>query len=183
MWLIEDPWPPMLICGVLGLLFVGWWGSCRRVFYLALGVSFFLLGGAIYVVEQVIVSPAEEVEQQTTLLCQQFQQKDPAMLDLFSATAPDLKAMAAGAMALVSIGDDLRLTDFQTRVMAEGSRVVCHFRANATLSVTGMGNVGRQPARFELTWNLEPDGWKIVSVRRLNPIRDEEMPLLERQAG
>lgn len=183
MWFTEDPWPPMLACGLGALLAVAFWSSSRRAVHLLVALGLLLFGGVLYLVEQAIVTPGEQVEAQVVQLCDQFRRKDPATLDHFSATAPELKLMCQAAMALVEIDDDLRLTDFQTRLTNADSRAVCHFRANAGLSVLGHGKVGRQPGRFELTWAKEPKGWKIIGVKRLNPIRDEEMPLMERSAG
>ena len=87
----------------------------------------------------------------------------------------------AGRRRLRPVDDDLRLTDFQTRVTNQESRAVTHFRANATLRVQNFGSVGRQPARIELTWAKEGPDWKIIALRRLNPVKDEEMDVLERK--
>ncbi len=183
MWFTEDPWVPMLACGLVGLLFIARWASSKRVLSLVLALGAFLAGGLIYVVEQAIVTPAEEVERLTTQLCWEFQRKDPKVVDHFSATAPELGLMCRLGLKTIDIADDLRLTDFQTEVSNEGSRIVCHFRANATLKVAMAGNVGRQPARLKLTWAKEPDGWKIVKVQRLHPIKDEELEVLAPTSG
>lgn len=182
MWFTEDPWPPMFICGLGALLAVAFWSASKRAVHLLLALGLLALGGIIYVAEQMILTPAEQVEALVAQLCNDFQRNDPATLDHFSDSAPELKLMAQAAMALVEI-HDLRLTDMHTRLTNNNTRAICHFRANAGLSVRGFGEVGHQPARFELTWAKEPAGWKIVAVKRLNPIRDEEMPLLERSAS
>lgn len=179
MWFTEDPWPPMLILGLLGLVGLGSWLSSRRVLHLGLAIVAVVMAAGVYGLEQVIVTPAEEVELLVAQLCDQFQRKDPQTLTHFSAQAPELVLMCRTAMAMVDVDNDLRLTDFQTKVTNAGSRAVCHFRANATLNVTGYGKVGRQPARFELTWIKEGDAWKISKVRRLHPIKDEELSVLE----
>ncbi len=180
MWFTEDPWPPMLICGLGALLAISWWANSKRGLAAGLAVFCLALGGAVYVVEGIIVTPAEEVEQLVTDLCWQFQRRDPKVLEHFSQTAASLRHQCQAAMLLVEVQPDLRLTDFQTRLTNEGSRAICHFRANATISVLGAGNVGRQPSRFELTWAREGDAWKIIDLRRLNPIRDEELGLMDR---
>ncbi len=183
MWFTEDPWPPMLLCGLVGLIGVAWWSSSKRVAHLAVAVGGLVLGGIVYVVEGAIVTPAETVEQAVIDLCHEFQRKDPRALDHFSRTAPELKLLCQTAMNLVDVESDMRLTDFQMRESNAGSRIVSHFRANASLSVTGFGKVGHQPARLELTWAKEGDDWKIVAIRRLHPIRDEEMDVMAKSAG
>ncbi|OYW16607.1 MAG: hypothetical protein B7Z55_14140 [Planctomycetales bacterium 12-60-4] len=183
MWFTEDPWPPMLICGLVGLLGVGWWTSSRRVAHLAIAVGALVLGGIVYVVEGAIITPAEAVEQSVIDLCWEFQRKDARALEHFSQTAPELSTMCQAAMNMVEVDDDLRLTDFQTRESNNGSRMTCHFRANASMSVQGFGRVGHQPLRLELTLAKEGDSWKIIAVRRLHPLKDEEMDVMARSAG
>jgi hypothetical protein len=183
MWFTEDPWPPMLACGLGALLAVAFWSSTKRAIHLLVAAGLLVLGGVFYVVEQVIVTPGEQIERQVVELCDQFRRKDPATLDHFSNTAPELKLLCQTAMALVEIEDDLRITDLQTTLSNADSRAVCRFRANAGLSVAGFGKVGRQPGRFELTWAKESEGWKISKLRRLHPLRDEELPLMQQSAG
>jgi len=179
MWFTEDPWPPMLILGLVGLVGIGWWLSSQRVLHLSLAILAVVLAGGVYLIESAIVTPAEQVEQLVGQLCDEFRRKDPQALTHFSAQAPELRLMCQTAMALVDVAEDLRLTDFQTTVTNAGSRAVCHFRANATISLAGHGKVGRQPARFELTWIKEGDRWKISRIRRLHPIKDEELGVLD----
>ncbi len=179
MWFTEDPWPPMLLCGIGLLIGLGMWASSQRVLHLGISIVSILLAGVIFYVEQVIVTPAEQVEQHVVRLCDEFRRKQPTALDYFSATAPELRLMAEGAMALVTIGDDLSVTDFKTTITNEGSRAQCHFRANATISLAGAGNVGRQPARFLLTWAKEGNDWKIVGVKRLNPVNGSDMGIMD----
>jgi hypothetical protein len=183
MWFTEDPWPPMFACGLAALLAVAFWSNSKRALHLAAAMGLLALGGAIFVAEQVIVTPAEQVEGLVAQLCDDFRRKSPATLEHISASAPELKLMCQGAMALVEVQDDLRLTDLSTKLTNDDSRAVCHFRANAGLSVAGYGDVGRQPSRFELTWAKEPAGWKVITIRRLHPIRNEELSLLEKSPG
>lgn len=183
MWFTENPWPPMLLCGIGLLIGLGMWASSQRVLHLGISLLSLLLAGAIFFIEQAIVTPAEVVEQNVVRLCDEFRRKQPVALDYFSPTAPDLRQMAAGAMEMVTIGDDLSVTDFQTTITNQGSRAQCHFRANATISLAGAGNVGRQPARFLLTWAKEGADWKIISVKRLNPINGSDMGMLDSRAS
>lgn len=183
MWFTEDPWPPMLIFGLLGLIALGAWLSSKRLLYLSFAVAAILMAAGSYFLEQVIVTPGEQVEALVAQLCDEFRRKDPQVLTHFSAQSPELSLMCQTAMTLVEIDDDLRLTDFQTQVTNAGSRAVCHFRANATLNVAGFGKVGHQPARFELTWIREGDDWKISKVRRLHPLKDEELGVLDRTSA
>lgn len=178
MWFTEDPWPPMIILGICALLALAWWRQNQRLLALGIAVGCLLLAGAVYVVEQWIVTPAELVQQKTVDLCWNFKRKAPETIEAFSDSAPQLKVLCQTAMSLVNVGDDLRLTDLQARMSNEDTRAITHFRANAT--VTYMGQVGGyQPSRFELTWARENDDWKIIAVRRLNPVSGEELGVLD----
>ncbi len=179
MWFTEDPWPPMLFCGVGILIGLGMWASSKRVLHLGIMFASLFLAAGIFFVEQLIVTPSELVEQQVVRLCDEFRRKQPAALDHFSPNAPELRAMAEGAMAMVTVGDDLSVTDFKTTITNQGSRAQCHFRANATISLTAAGNVGRQPARFVLTWAKEGGDWKIIGVKRLNPVNGQDMGMMQ----
>lgn len=183
MWFTEDPWPPVLICGLIALIGLGLWASSKRAIHLGLVALCALAAVACILIEQAIVTDAERIEEQVRTLCDQFRRKDAALLDQFSAQNPGLKAMAGTAMAMVTVNDDLSVTDFQTRVTNQGSRASCHFRANATISLAMLGNVGRQPARFELVFAREGDAWKIIEVKRLNPVNGKEMGVLDQSAG
>lgn len=180
-WFTEDPWPLILLCGVGAFVAVAFWSSSKRVLPLAMAVLCCVLAGGVYLLEAALVTSAEEVEGLVVTLCDQFRRKDPATLNHFSNSAPELRQLCETAMDMVEVDDDLRLTDFQTRVTNQDSRAVTHFRANATLRVNGFGNVGRQPARIELTWAKEGSDWKIIALRRLNPIKEEEMEVLSQR--
>ncbi|HET6424088.1 MAG TPA: hypothetical protein VFG20_10420 [Planctomycetaceae bacterium] len=183
MWFTEDPWTPMLFCGIGVLIGVGMWANSRRVLHLGIAVMSLVCAGAIFAIEQAIVTPAEEVEQEVVRLCDDFRRKDPKTLDHFSPTASELRALAESGMAMLTVGDDLSLTDFQTKVTNQGSRAESHFRANATISVNSFGNAGRQPARLILTWAKEGNEWKVIGVKRLNPINGQEIGVLNASAG
>ena len=178
MWFTEDPWPPMLLLGVGAIIAIAFWSSSKRVLPLAVAVLCCALAGGVFLLDAAIVTPAERVEGLVVTLCDEFRRNDPRALEHFSATAPELRELCATAMDLVEVDDDLRLTDFQTRLTNQESRAITHFRANATLRVQNFGSVGRQPARIELTWAKEGGDWKIIAVRRLNPVKDEEMGIL-----
>ncbi len=183
MWFTEDPWPPVLLCGLVALIGLGLWASSKRAIHLGLVALCALATIGFVLLEQSIVTENEQFEQQVRTLCDQFRRKDVALLDQFSAQNPELKAMAGTALAMVTVEDDLSVTDFQTRVTNQGSRATCHFRVNATISLTMLGKVGRQPARFLLVFAREGDAWKIIEVKRLNPVNGKEMGVLDQNAG
>jgi hypothetical protein len=178
MWFTENPWPPMLLAGVGALLFFGLWNNNRRKLYGLCAVACLVMTGVIYAVERVIVTDGEKLQAQVALLCDQFRRRDPATLEQFSATAPDLKLMCASTMQLVEVGNDLRLTDMHTTFSNANSRANVHFRANATISVMGFN--GHHPFRCVLGFQKEGGTWKIVDIERLHPIKGDKIGLMDK---
>ena len=183
MWFTENAWPPMLIAGLAALVCLALWNSNRRGLHLVAALVCLLLCAGFYFLERAIVTEGERLQQLVVSLCDDFRNKRPATVNYFSDAAPENKMLVLGAMAIVTIHDDLRLTDFSTNLTNQNSRGTVYFRANATLSVVGAGDVGHQPARFALTFRREQGEWKIIEIERLHPLTGEKMPMLARQAG
>lgn len=179
MWFTDTPWPPILICSVLGVLLVAAWYPNRRGIYLLGVVGLIFLSGAIYAVEQHIVTEAERIEKSVLDVTRAFERADlEKTLSFFARTDTQDRKDVTAAMLLVEVEEDLRITDLQVKMMENNSRAVSHFRANATIRVLGQVHRGRHPSRWELTWQKEAEDWKIVSVRRLNIVTGEEMRTL-----
>jgi hypothetical protein len=175
MWFTEDAWTPMALLAIGAIVCLGLWNSSRRNGYLLVAVALLIGCGAAWVVESSIVTDRERLEALVRNLCDDFRRKDPRTLDYFSAQAGPLRDMVTSAMELVDVQDDLRVTDFETELTNGNSHGSVHFRANATLTVRAIGNVGRQPFRAIIDWQREGGSWKIVDIRRLNPLNGQEM--------
>jgi hypothetical protein len=173
----------MIIAGVLAAIFLVLWNSNRRGLHLILALACILSCGGFYFLERSIVTDGERLQAMTVQLCEDFRDKKPGVINYVSDTRPDLKLMFASAMAMVTVDKDLRLTDFQSKTTDGGAKGTVHFRANATISIVGAGNVGYQPARLILMFQREKGEWKIIGVTRLNPINGDEMEVLKQSAG
>jgi len=182
-WFTENAWPPMLIAGLAALVCLALWNSNRRSIHLVAALGCLLLCAGFYFLERSIVTEGERLQKIVASLCDDFRKKNPATAEYFSKAAPEYKALVLLAMAMVEVREDLRLTDFQTNLTNQNSRGTVHFRANATLSVVGHGDVGHQPARIVLTFQREQGEWKIIEVERLHPLTGVKMQTLARQAG
>lgn len=180
MWLTETPWPPILITLVAAVLLFAAWFSTRRGMFLVGAGLLVILCGAIYIVEQRIITEAERVEQLVLDLTSAFQQKrEEQVLEMFSPTASELRATVKTAMNLVTVHEDLRITDLSVQMKAQDSRAISHFRANATISIGSHGGLGHHPSRWEITWQREADQWRIIRVERLNPVSGEPVFLFD----
>lgn len=183
MWFTEDALTPCALLGAAGLItLLSGLNSSSRL-RVILGILLIAVGGSAFLIDQMVVTDREQIEVRIQSLVDDFRHKRAGTVDYFSPTAPALKAAVVAGMALVTVEDQPRLTDFDIQITNQGSRATSHFRANATLSVKTLGNVGHQPGRFVLTWNREQNEWKIIKVQRLHPYQDKEMELLEQAAG
>lgn len=183
MWFTEDALTPCALFGAAGLVtFLSGLSSSNRM-RVVLGVLLMAVAGRAFAVDHLVITDREQIEARVQALCDDFRHKRAGTVDYFSPTSPLLKAAVIAAMALVTVEDQPRLTDFDIEITNNGTRATSHFRANATVSVKEFGNVGHQPSRFVLTWSREQNEWRIIKVRRLHPYRDDEMELLEKSAG
>lgn len=123
-------------------------------------------------------TPAAQVTRLTRLLGEQFQKRDPAVLEHFSPQASEWRQLCDRALQWIRI-EDLRMSDFQTVTQYSEQIVVIRFRARATVQSEQWS--GYHAARFELTWQRTGTSWKIVDVRRLHPVHDRELGLFEAQ--
>lgn len=172
----------MIISGVLALIFLVLWNGNRRGQHLILAGIFALLCGGIYLLERAIVTEGERLQQIVVQLCEDFRDKRPGVVNYVSDAHPGLKTMFIGALAMVNIHPDLRLSDFQSTLTDGNNEGTVHFRANATIDYMGQ-NAGYQPARLILTFRREKGEWKITRVQRLNPINGREMGVMDAAAG
>lgn len=189
MWLTETAWPLILIFSILGVLcLAGWQAQGRKLYFVGLLVMV-LLAGATYWTEAVIVTETERVEQAVYGLVATFQEESQLYgatslpsadtplrtLEFISTNAADIQNMARGAMLMVSVGDDMRLTDLQIDMRSNNSRAITHFRVNATVDISAFGISQRQPSRWEVTWQREGGEWKVIRVDRLNVVTGERI--------
>ncbi len=186
MWFTETPWPPILICIVLSVVLVVAWFSTQRG-SLLLGVPLlFVLSVGIYFAEQQFVTDRELVEDAVIQFTKTFREESgvfnagerllanapPKTLDFISTSAIDVQRRVAQALFLVNVKDDLRITDMNVEMKSANSRAVAHFRANASISVP-VGDLGRQPSRWQVTWQREGGDWKVIKADRLDVITGE----------
>lgn len=197
MWFTENPWPPIIGLCLIGVLLFLRFLSVQRSGYLA-GVALCVaLCGGVWLVERQIVTEREQVEQRLLELVRTFQQESvqqglvnilvgsPQLrtLTFISDSAKEVQGLVVTGMQMVDVADDFRISDVQTLLTNNNSRAVVHFRASATISAAGYGNVGRHPTRWELTWQRENGEWKVIRAKRLNFMTGEEVqnPLTQKE--
>lgn len=179
-WITETPWPLVVILAVAAGIMLAVWSAQKRGIWIVGSLAAILAAVGVVFVERSIVTESERVEQSVLDLTRAFQKKDhDRTLSFISLQAPELRQLAETALASVTVQDDLSVKDMHVRMSNEDTRAVARFRANGTISFQGM-DLGPQPSLLEVTWQKERNEWKMIGVRRLNPIReDEEMRMFE----
>ena len=179
MWFTETPWPPMMLLAVAAAVLVAAFVSTQRAKYLGFAAAVGLLAGGVWWIEREIVTERERVEAAVVGVVQAFQRKDlEGTLSFIAGRSVDLRVMAGGAMQLVTAHEDVHVTDVRVRMTNLDTRAISEFRVNGTFSVALVGE-SHVPTRWELTWQKEGEDWRIVSVRRLDPITGEEVAILD----
>jgi hypothetical protein len=183
MWFTENPWPPIIFLAAVGVVF-GMSGISRQQAKLyAIAAVFFVLCIVVWLVERQVVTEGEKIEQRIYDLVEAFQQNDiERTLLFFSNSNPALKGKVLLAIGIADIEIDYRITDYEASLKADETLATTHFRVNATASVAGKGDVGRQPTRWLVDWRIERGEWAIIDVQRLKLIGPvtETMPMLQR---
>ncbi|MBS0261531.1 MAG: nuclear transport factor 2 family protein [Planctomycetes bacterium] len=174
-WFTENPWPVIVILGLVGGACVASWTSNRRASWLAGGIAALLVAIGLYFYADSVVTEGERIEQDIRALTKAFTNKErERTLGFFSAGAGELKSRCETAMAWVEFPNGLDVKDVSVTVTNDNSRAVSRFRANGRVSVKGAGET-HAASRWEFTWQKEAGQWKIIDVIRLNPYKDEKM--------
>lgn len=178
MWFTDNPWPPIVIFGMLAVVFVAMWSSKKRAFFLVLAGAMSLLAVGTFFAEQYILTTEEQVEAEVYRLTDSFEQLDiPVTLEFYSARATKQRNNIKQAGALIDEINSLRITDVSVELLMENSRARTHFRANGTVTGSLLGQSLSQnfSTRWLLTWQREEDEWKVIETQRLHPITGEEI--------
>jgi ketosteroid isomerase-like protein len=178
-WFTENPWPPIVILGLVAIGCLGVWSSQKRGVWLIGAVGAVAAALGVYFVDRSIVTEGERVAQEIHALADAFTRKDrDRTLAFFSPQAVEWREQCRTALDLVSFPDGIDIKDVQVTMSNENSRAISHFRANGTVSVRGVATA-HVASRWQVTWQKEAGQWKIVEVQRLNPYKDEPMTLFE----
>jgi hypothetical protein len=178
-WFTENPWPLIVILGLIGGGCLASWMSNRRVSWLLGGGAALITAIALFVYAESVVTEGERVGQEIRALVKAFTNKErERALAYFSARADKLKALCESAMSQVDFPNGIDIKDVTVSVSNENSRAVSRFRANGLVAVR---NAGSQHAAslWEVTWQKEAGQWKIIDVMRLNPYNNEKMDIFD----
>ena len=181
MWVTDNPWPPFFLLVIsAGLMFWRWSQMQAGRGWLIGAGCLLIAAGGVHLIDSLVVTDAEIVEQNVHELVTAFQKKD--LPKTKSYLAPTIQPLAvpsliSSAMTFVQIHGDIDVKDLQVEMQRGKSVAISRFRANATVSTPGYQQQ-HQPSRWELAWERIGGEWKIVRVTRLDYISDREVSLL-----
>ncbi|HVW02762.1 MAG TPA: hypothetical protein VHB77_20560 [Planctomycetaceae bacterium] len=175
-WLTENPWPVAILCGLAALVFVGIWSSNKRAAHLLAALVCLLIGASLFVIEGLIQTDAERVEQDVHRLVDAFERKDLEQVNaMISPQLDTLRTSIATAAKMVDV-KAIRVSDLSVEMREHHTRAISQFRANG--EVVFGGSMHHAATRWRITWERDGEKWIVTRVVRLDPIRNEEVGLL-----
>jgi hypothetical protein len=169
-----------MVCaaGVL-LLLIAWFRNARPRFLYAIA-GLVAVSLAIFLVEKMVVTDVETVEQHTLDLADAVRQDDVKKVVSFLNSIFMRTAVEFG-MAKYQVSDDISITDISARWNDEATKILSHFRANGKTKEKPHGSWSRHiPTRWELTWKKDADGnWKVTDIQRLDPIKGDKIGMFD----
>ncbi len=156
-YLTDNPYPAIVVLAGLAICaFVAGNSSLRK-----LGVILAILAGLVYFVEDMIVSPREEVEIVANEVLKAFQQEDlTAVSSHISRQSPDLNDIARRGLELVRLENSFHVKSVEL-VSETSDEIVTRIRANGRITVRSQSVTQHVPEFWETTWIRESDSWKL----------------------
>lgn len=144
-----------------------------------LGVVLILLAAGCYVLDLSVVTPREVIMQNVQNLAAAVEEQNvQKTLSYISQQAPE-RGIIGTLLPRVTV-ENLHITDLSVSFKSDNSVGISHFRANGLISANVGGvSIAKQhePTRWELEWQQEGGEWKIVKIRRLNPVNGSEISI------
>lgn len=200
MWPHENPWllAVVLITAGVGLLILASQQQQPRYRWLA-GLAWIAAIG-MFALDLFIVSEREQVQNAIYGITSAFQKGNvEETVDYISPGAEPLRSLVRRGMAIVSVKDDMRVTDLRVTISDSGSFATTRFRVNGTVVLhprrIAAVAVGRTPSAadsegegfqqheatmWEARWDREDGVWKMSSIQELDPITGRDRNRLER---
>ncbi len=181
-WFVDNPWPPAVLFATAAVVCLIAWIRMQQGKWLIATIVCAAGVGLSFLIDQLVVSDAEVVEQNIIELTSAFQQKNGDRVHALISNEKRSKWIhdqVKNGLETVEVRDDLRVTDISVAMKGE-DEAESHFRANATIIVRGHGNVGYRPSRWRLGWVREDGEWKVATLMRLNVIDGKDMDVMHR---
>jgi len=179
MWFTETPWPPILICGLAAVACLIQWQQRQQMKYFGGALACIVVAVGVYFLEQQIVTEKEQVELAVVDITSAFQRRDlEATLSHVSNQAPVVKSVIVFGYNILSVEDDMRLTDVSVDLIAQNTRAISKFRINGTVKFNNAPSGDHMPSRWEAKWQLEDGEWRMIEIQELDPLTGEPIDRL-----
>jgi hypothetical protein len=154
---------------VLAIVLTILWSQHRKGWMLAATAGCLLLTGAVFLYDQAIVTPQEQVTESVLGITHAFRDRNlDQTLSYVSDSARDVKLLIGNAYNWVQLQPDMRVTDIQTELIAGGARARARFRVNGTILFSG--GTDRVATLWESKWQDEEGQWKLIEIIPLDPV-------------
>ena len=166
-------WPLFFLCLILGAALLAQWVLQRGRRQIVAVAVFLLAAVAILLADRLIITQTKRVEANIYELAKAVEASNvERCLSFFSEGDKPDRQLVQQAVGMVQIQGAIRITDMSIKMSSAESRAVSTFRATA--DVTYQNQTNRFPTRWELTWQREGNEWKVIRVRRLQLLGDQE---------
>ena len=175
-WFTENPWPLLLILGGAAVVAMISGAPKGR----SMSIVCLLAAVGLYFVESAVVTPGEEVESQLQVMLEAFRDRNQAAIDhCIADESAGLRETAAQGLEKVTLTKDFHIKDLEVTVRDDGQTADAHLRANGTLKVIHGDMLARVFTRWQTVWKLAGSEWRLVEVKRLDPVNGQEMGVLD----
>lgn len=175
-WLTENPFPLAIV--LIGAAVVAGLMMERRGYLV--GVVLLIAAGTICLIEDLVVTPGEQVESQIEAMLEGFKSDNmDAVYACISETAPNLNTIAKQGHDKVRLQSSFHLKDVRVTVSENGRSAVAHLRANGRVTIKGAGYETMASTRWETEWMLQGQTWRLIGVKRLDLVSGEEIGVLD----
>ncbi|MDG2126466.1 MAG: hypothetical protein P8K08_00585 [Fuerstiella sp.] len=136
-----------------------------------------LLGTGVYLLEQYLVSPAEEVEHELRVMLDHFKSENLSSIrSQLAAESQALGEIARKGLDLVDLSDTFHIKSINVTMDETAASAIAMVRANGEVTVTHHSGATHRVSNYWRTeWKTEDGDWKLVQVTRLNPVNGTEM--------
>jgi len=166
-------WPLFFLCLILGAALLAQWVLQRGRRQLVAAAVFLLAAVVILLADHFIITQTKRVQSNIFELAKAVEAANvERCLSFFSEGDKADRQMVQQAVGMVQIQGTIHISDMTIKMSSAESRAVSTFRATA--DVTYQNQTSRFPTRWELTWQREGNEWKVIRVRRLQLIGDQE---------
>lgn len=177
-YLADNPWPLVLAFAATAIVAFLIGGSRGRA---TAGVAL-LLAIAVYLLEQQLISPGEQVEMTVSAMLDDFKERDlDGIIAAIDAAKPEIGGVAKQGLEMVDLSADFHIKNVEV-TMDSDTRATALVRANGSVSLRkGGGTTYHLPNYWRTVWIKQDDQWVLTDYARLNPVNGQEIGVFSGQ--